>query len=418
MPRRSSPPRRSITAALDLVDEREPTLHALVPEPDRRGRVGTELAAPDRPRGGALDAVAVGVKDLIQVDGLPTQAGSTLPPEALAGPQARVIDRLRAAGAVVLGKTRMTEFAFQAPAATTNPRGQAHTPGGSSSGSAAAVAAGYTPLALGTQTVDSIVTPAAYCGVVGFKPSHGRVPVDGVVPFAPSADHLGLLAADIDMVLRAAPVIDDGWVPVPPIDAPRVAVPIGPYLQLVDDLALAEFRSTIAQLSAAGWTVEEVPALDDIDAVVADHRRLIAAEFAHVHRAWFERFGDRYRPRTAALIEEGRTVAPREAELSRVRAAVLSDRLSDALAAVEADAWVAPAATGAAPRGLDAIGAAVMSLPRTSAHLPAVTHPAGASTNGLPFGLQLIGRPDGDEALMEVAATAAAHLDQAAADGH
>ncbi|HEX5542223.1 MAG TPA: amidase, partial [Micromonospora sp.] len=174
----------------DRIDEVDPELQAFVPEPDRRGRLAEEARSvaarwtrPEtRP---ALYGVPVGVKDVVRVDGLPIRAGSAFPPEVLGGAQASVVERLRAAGALVAGKTVTAEFAASAPGPTRNPHDPAYTPGGSSSGSAAAVAAGMVPLAIGTQTIGSMIRPAAFCGVVGFKPTHGRIPADGVIAHSP-----------------------------------------------------------------------------------------------------------------------------------------------------------------------------------------------------------------------------------------
>ncbi len=210
-----------IQETCDLLDRVEPRLLALVVEPKRRRRLLAEAERQDP----SLRQFLIGVKDIVNVAGLPTQAGSTLPGRLFAGPEATVVSRLRAAGAIVLGKTTTTEFAFTEPPPTTNPHDERHTPGGSSSGSAAAVAAGYVPLAIGTQTVDSIVTPAAYCGVVGFKPSYDRVPVEGVVPFSPAMDHVGFLASDVEIIAFAAEIVCDGWRAVTESALPAIGLP-------------------------------------------------------------------------------------------------------------------------------------------------------------------------------------------------
>ncbi len=168
---------------LARLEEADAQIRSLMPERGRAERLERELSAtPDGP----LRGLVVGVKDIFHVDGLPTTAGSTLPVEELAGPEAAAVSLLRNAGAVVLGKTVTTEFAFAEPGPTRNPRNPEHTPGGSSSGSAAAVAAGHCPLALGSQTVGSVIRPAAFCGVVGYKPSYGRISTAGVIPLAES----------------------------------------------------------------------------------------------------------------------------------------------------------------------------------------------------------------------------------------
>jgi Asp-tRNA(Asn)/Glu-tRNA(Gln) amidotransferase A subunit family amidase len=194
----------------DRICEFDRGIKAFLPEPGRRDRL--ERDARSVPGAGLpLQGMPVGVKDIIRVDGLPTRAGSALPPEVFAGPQAPLVDRLRAAGALVAGKTVTAEFAVTAPGPTRNPRNRAHSPGGSSSGSAAAVAAGMVPLAVGSQTVGSVIRPAAYCGVAGFKPTHGRIPVEGVIANAPSFDTVGVFAPDVAGVALAASVLCDGW---------------------------------------------------------------------------------------------------------------------------------------------------------------------------------------------------------------
>ncbi|MEE9278250.1 MAG: amidase family protein, partial [Dehalococcoidia bacterium] len=174
----------------------EPQVRAVLPERGRRERLLREAEAlarryPDPGGRPVLFGALVGVKDIFAVEGFEMRAGSALPPELFAGDEAESVRRLRAAGALVLGKTVNTEFAFSDPGATANPHNPAHTPGGSSSGSAAAVAAGIAALALGSQTVGSVIRPASFCGVVGVKPSYGRIPYDGVLYFSESMDHVG-----------------------------------------------------------------------------------------------------------------------------------------------------------------------------------------------------------------------------------
>ncbi|HVZ20435.1 MAG TPA: amidase, partial [Vicinamibacterales bacterium] len=195
-----------------LVEAREPEIQALLPEEGRFDRLRRDARAladryPDAAARPPLFGLFFGVKDIFHVDGWPTRAGSRLPPEILHGPQATSVSRLLAAGALMLGKTVTTEFAYFTPGPTRNPHNVEHTPGGSSSGSAAAVAAGFCDLALGTQTIGSIIRPAAFCGIVGFKPTFGRIPADGLVACAPSLDHVGALTRDVATLTRAAFVL-------------------------------------------------------------------------------------------------------------------------------------------------------------------------------------------------------------------
>ena len=380
---------------------------AFVPEPGRAVRLAAETAA--AVPGGPLYGVPVGVKDIIHVDGLPTRAGSALPPEVLAGPQATVVDRLRAAGAVVAGKTVTAEFAMTAPGPTRNPRNPAHTPGGSSSGSAAAVAAGLVPLAVGTQTVGSVIRPAAYCGIVGFKPTYGRIPADGVIPNAPSLDTVGLFAPDAAGVARAAAVLCDDWRPVavqPPPRLPVLGIPVGPYLERAGAEALEAFHDQVQRLRSAGFAVREVPALADFDAVARQLFILNRYEAARSHAAWFPRYGHLYREQTAATVRQGQALDHSDhARASRERE-LLRDRLLDAMAARHTiDLWLSPSATGPAPLGLHTTGDSVMCLPWSYAGLPSLTLPAGHAANGLPLGLQLVARPGADELLLAWAAS-------------
>lgn len=293
-----------------------------------------------------------------------------------------------------------TEFAYFAPGPTRNPHDPEHTPGGSSSGSAAAVAAGYCPLALGTQTIGSLVRPAAYCGVVGFKPTYDRVPRAGVIPLAPSVDHVGWLAADVAMAARAAAVLVADWRPAGPASRPRLGIPEGPFLEHAWPEGLAHFRRTAGRLAAAGFDVVPVPALADLAAVAERHRRLVAAEAARVHARWFARFRPLYHPKTAELIERGRTVGDGELERDRGGREALRRELEEAMDMAEIDLWISPPAQGAAPPGLASTGDPVMNLPWTHAGMPVLALPAGAQAAGLPMGLQVTGRWGADEALL------------------
>ncbi|MFJ9951444.1 amidase [Kitasatospora sp. NPDC091207] len=397
-----------LCAAIERLD---PLIHTFVPEPGRPGRLRAEARAlvaryPDPAAAPPLYGVAVGIKDIVHVDGLPTHAGSALPPGVLAGPQAVVVDRLRAAGALVAGKTVTAEFAGGAPGPTRNPHHPGHTPGGSSSGSAAAVAAGLVSLAIGTQTVGSVIRPAAYCGVVGLRPTYGRIPMDGVIPNAPSFDTLGLFTADLAGAALAAPLLCDDWqdAPVPSGPPPVLGVPTGPYLEQAGPVALAAFREQLDLLAAAGWTVREVDLLPDFGWLVGQVRTINRFEQARSHADWFARFGGLYRPETAAGIRHGQAVRPEDYETALTAREPARTGLADAWAAAGVDLVVAPAATGPAPLGLSSTGDAVMSLPWSYAGLPALSLPAGVSAAGLPLGLQVVGAAGADELLLARAA--------------
>ncbi|WP_405012178.1 amidase [Kitasatospora sp. NBC_01539] len=387
------------------IDRVDPGVRAFVPEPGRHDRLTADaraLAARHPVAAGRppLYGVAVGVKDVVHVDGLPTHAGSALPPGALAGPEGALMARLRAAGALVAGKTVTAEFAVLAPGQTRNPHDLAHSPGGSSSGSAAAVAAGLVPLAIGTQTVGSMIRPAAYCGVVGFRPTYGRMPVDGVIAHAPTLDTTGCYASDVAGVVLAASVLCDDWRPAGAPGAPVLGVPVGPYLAEVRPEALAAFERTVAGL---GLPVRRVDPFGDFEAVRHHLLTIIRYELAQGHADLFARFGGLYRPETVAAIRQGRGIDRADHAAALAARADFRRRLAGVTAARGVDVWVTPAATGPAPRGLDSTGSAVMSLPWSLAGLPAVSLPAGR-LEGLPLGLQCVGAEGGDERLLAHAA--------------
>ncbi|MFI6447288.1 amidase [Kitasatospora sp. NPDC050543] len=388
------------------IEQIDPVLRAFVPEPGRHHRLHAEAGAlaarhRDPSTRPALYAVAVGIKDVVRVDGLPTHAGSALPPGVLAGPQAAVAVRLRAAGALIAGKTVTAEFAVNAPGPTHNPHHLGHTPGGSSSGSAAAVAAGLVPLAIGTQTIGSVIRPAAYCGVVGFRPTYGRIPTDGVVPHAPSLDTVGTFTADVEGAALAAAVLCDDWRPAaPPGRAPVAGIPVGPYLEHADVAAVEAFERQLKVLGQAGVTMRQVELIPDFDEVVRHLHVISRYELARVHADWFTRFGGLYRHETAAAVRHGQEIDPADHAAALRARAHFRERIAEATARAGVDLWLAPAATGPAPRGLEGTGDAVMSLPWSYAGLPALTLPAGYAPDGLPLGLQCVGAEGADEPLL------------------
>ena len=391
---------------------REPEILALLPEPERFARLRRDarwlLAQhPSPERRPPLFGVPLGVKDIFHVDGFATQAGSRLPPELLRGDEAASVAVLRRAGVLILGKTVTTEFAYFAPGPTRNPHDPARTPGGSSSGSAAAVAAGLCPLALGTQTIGSIGRPAAYCGVVGYKPSYDRISRDGVIPLAPSVDHVGFFSTDAASAALVASLLCKDWRPSaePAPEAktarPALGIPEGPYLESAGREALGHFRDVVERLADAGFPLAVVPAMSDFAEIAERHRRLVAAEAAQVHAAWFKRYGELYQPKTAELIVRGQKVTAAELQRDLAGRDELRRRLHELMDAHQLDLWVAPAAPGPAPAGLASTGDPIMNLPWTHAGLPTVVVPSGFDGESrLPLGLQIAARFSADEALL------------------
>ena len=424
-----------------LIARREPEVLALLPEEGRFDRLRREWDAlnrryPDPATRPPLFGALVGVKDIFNVDGFPTRAGSDLPAELFTGPEAACVTALKSAGALVLGKTVTTQFAYFAPGPTRHPLsvtlGELRTPGGSSSGSAAAVAAGFCSSALGTQTIGSIIRPAAFCGVVGYKPTFGRVPIDGVLPLSPSADTAGWFGGTVEDVRTVAATVVPGWRPVeeekggkgeggkgstpallhpfspapllPLSPAVVLGIPDGPYLERASAEGLAHFWQTVRRLEAAGIEIRRVPAMAGYDDIHRRHNDLVAYEAAQTHARWFEAFREQYHPKTAELIERGRAISEAGYRRALDGRAQLRDELHRLMDAHGLDLWIAPAAVGAALPGLESTGDPVMALPWTHAGLPAVSLPAGTGAGGWPMGLQVVGRFGEDEALL--AATA------------
>ncbi|MFC7098839.1 amidase [Halobaculum marinum] len=413
--------REYATTVRDRIDERDGAVHAWVDDGKSRAWLTAEADAmerrhPDAAERPPLFGVPVGVKDIFHVDGLPTRAGSSLPPGELAGPEATAVRRLASAGALVAGKTHTTEFAYFEPGPTRNPHDLDHTPGGSSSGSAAAVANGTTPLALGSQTVGSVIRPAAFCGVVGYKPTFGRIPTDGVIPLSTSVDHVGFFTRDVAGARLAASVLLDGWDDDGTDSAaarPTLGVPDGPYLDQATAVGRDAFDAAIDALARAGYDLVNVPAFDDIDAVNERHDTLVAADAALAHGDWYTAYPDRYADATAELIEEGRQAPVSALVRGRRGRAELRRTLAARAADHDVDAWVAPAAPGPAPEGIDDTGDPVMNLPWTHAGLPTVGLPAG-EVDGLPVGVQVAGAFGSDERLLRWASDLGTALSDAA----
>jgi Asp-tRNA(Asn)/Glu-tRNA(Gln) amidotransferase A subunit family amidase len=394
-----------------LFNDREPSVQAFLPEEGRFERLLKEAEAlilkyPDMVARPHLYGMLAGVKDIFHVEGFKTQAGSRLPEEKLQGSEARSVTRLKNAGALILGKTVTTEFAYFRPGPTRNPHHKEHTPGGSSSGSAAAVGADLCPIALGTQTIGSIIRPAAFCGVVGFKPTYERVSREGVIPLSPSLDHIGSFTQDVYTAKQVASVLVEDWKLLAIEEAgikqrkPALGIPEGPYLSSASDSALARFSATCDSLARAGYVLRRIPVMNDFQEVRARHDRIMSAEAARGHAAWFEEHADLYSPKFNELIQRGQAVTDSPLKEALAARETFRAQLRQAMIDNNIELWIAPSAPGAAPKGLESTGDPVMNLPWTQAGLPAISLPAGKNEEGLPLGLQLIANWYKDESLL------------------
>jgi len=389
-------------ACLERIAAEEPRVEAWEAlDPEQALAEARRLDQAGRP--GPLHGLPVGVKDIIDTADLPTARGSALfagrrPPE-----DASCVASLRRAGALILGKTVTTELAYYSPGKTRNPHDPTRTPGGSSSGSAAAVAAEMVPAALGSQTAGSVLRPASFCGVVGLKPSHGLLPLAGVSPLAPSLDTLGCFARsalDLPLLLAGlgAPVA-----PPPPPARWRVGI----CRTEAWPAAAAETREAVERaarsLAGAGARVAEVA--ERFDGLSEAQRTVMAAEAA-VALGDLRVHGDRLSPQIRELLAAGDAVT--SSQLSAARAAAAAGRRVLAALFAEWDVLLTGSALGEAPVGLGATGDPALNRIWTLLGAPCVSLPTGRGPSGMPVGVQLVGPVGGDGLLLAAAAWAEA----------
>jgi Asp-tRNA(Asn)/Glu-tRNA(Gln) amidotransferase A subunit family amidase len=360
-------------------------------------------------RPGVLKGVPVGIKDVIDTYDMPTQHGSPIYAGNRPFADAACVALTRAAGGVILGKTVTTEFANRHPRETVHPLNPAHTPGGSSSGSAAAVADFQVPVGFGTQTGGSTIRPAAFCGVIGYKPSFGEFSRVGIKMQCHNLDTLGIICRSLDDVslLRAALLVQ----PRRPVDrasnAPRIGFCRTPAWDHADGDTHALLERTASRLSAAGASVKDVaPVPSDI---LDQQHRIFAFEAARNYAYEYEVHGDKLSPSLRdGLLKPGREL-PLSAYIEAIETAeAFRARLDDVFG--EFDVLLAPSAVGEAPEGLHSTGDARFNAIWTLAWTPCVTLPAGAGHKGLPLGIQLVGARFRDEALLDAAAWVEAQL--------
>jgi Asp-tRNA(Asn)/Glu-tRNA(Gln) amidotransferase A subunit family amidase len=353
---------------------------------------------------GPLHGIPVGIKDIIDVQGGATGAGSPLCGHQAAPADAPLVASLRRAGAVILGKTVTVEFACFDPSATRNPWNLAHTPGGSSSGSAAAIATGMCLGALGTQTGGSLVRPSAYCGVATCKPTFGKLSTEGIIPVSKSLDHAGPMARKVaDLALLLDCLLG--------VTTPRPLRPWGPpRLGLLDTIALAEpdetvrqaTQSALEQLEQAGAEIQPVCLPQVFADVMKMHRRIMAAEAAAYHRDRFARHRDQYGPMIASLLDEGLAVTAVDYLAAKAWHRDFRRQASKLLDGV--DALIMPSTQTTAPATLETTGTPHFQAPWSLARLPVVGIPCGVAADDMPAGVQLIGRANDDAKLLRMAA--------------
>lgn len=400
----SAGPRRATESLLARIRVREPDVQAWAALDEARALALAEAcahAAPDAP----LAGVPFGVKDIIDTADLPTRCGSRAYADRRPDRDAGIVERIRRAGGFVLGKTHTTELAYMHPAPTRNPWNPAHTPGGSSAGSAAAVAAGFVPAAIGTQTNGSVIRPAAYCGVVGFKPTFGLLPMRGVLPFSETLDQLGTFAATVaDCAFVTAPLADGDALParVPRLaEAPRVGVLARYPWNDAEPEAAAHFAGVIERLAAAGARPTAIALPDSIADAKRVQRTIMLFEAARRHAPLQARARALLTPALNEGLDEGRRIAEADYRAALARRAAIAEAALDVFDGL--DAIASPPAPGAAPASLAATGDPSFCTLWSLIGAPAITVPSGCAASGLPFGLQLASAPGEDARLLAVA---------------
>ena len=344
---------------------------------------------------GPLAGIPFGAKDIFETRGMATEYGSPLYAGRQGAADAAVIAELEEQGAVLIGKTHTTAFASFDAAPTRNPRAPGRTPGGSSAGSAAAVAAGMVPFALGTQTLGSVLRPASYCGVCGFKPSFGLIPIEGALPFAPSLDTVGFFTATVEDMDFLWSHGFGGHSDVSLRDLARLRLPAEePMARAMED--------TAGRLRAAGIRVDDMDAPAGWNAVVEAAFVINAYEGARSHEQRYRDFGERIGARLAALVRRGLDIPSAEYEAARERVAAMRAEVSRIF--WEYPAIICPAATGPPPAGLDFTGDPAANAPWTALGVPAISVPLPGYD--IPMGMQLTGAWGRDDAVVVVAAEA------------
>ena len=413
-------PSTYIESLLQRITTHDPALQAWVTidrakAMDAALRRERELAAGDTP--GILQGVPVGLKDIFYTAGMKTTACSRIYADFVPDYDATCVTRLKDAGAVILGKAVTTEFATSDPSPTRNPWNAEHTPGGSSSGSSVAVAAGMCPAALGSQTGGSTCRPAAYNGIVGLKPSYGRISRYGVIPVSWSLDTVGILVrtvTDAALLLQAMAGYDandpgSANVPVPDYGQqmadwkgpPRIGLLKGYFFDRATPEVRHHTEEIAQQLAQAGAVVEELELPESFATAPAAQRIVMNVECAAFHEEFFRHRADEYGPRLRANIEMGMLVpGVTYLQAQRLRRRFRQDMTE---LAQRVDILMTPATPAPAPRDLNTTGDAAFQAPWTSAGLPTIVIPSGLSEDGLPLGIQFAAPPFEEGVLLSAA---------------
>jgi Asp-tRNA(Asn)/Glu-tRNA(Gln) amidotransferase A subunit family amidase len=393
-----------VGSCLDQITLREPVVHAWSHLDSQHALQAARLCDATAPLS-PLHGIPFAVKDVIDAFDMPTGMGSSIYEGYRPRADAACVATLRAVGAVILGKTVTAEFAGVSPGPTTNPLAATHTPGGSSSGSAAAVAAKMVPIAFGTQTGGSILRPASFCGIVGFKPSFGTVNRTGLKLAAEGLDTIGLMARDIDdIVLFWSALVGRGFTPIAQREAPpRLALFRSHHWHRATADTVAAVEGTARSLEAEGAIIEELPLPDGFAEL--NHARIVINGYERARAlAWeWAHHAGRISARLSQTLAQGWSFSS-ESYLAAIRVAEhWRSWFADVMERGRYDGVITAAVNGEAPEGLASTGDASFQEIWTILHVPTITLPLSAGGTGLPIGVQFVGRRLADEALLGLA---------------
>ncbi len=393
-------PTELVESLLERINETEPLIHAWVTINPEALKAATQ-AAEAEPRGG-LYGIPIGVKDIYYTAGMRTTMGSPIYHDFTPDYDADMIKQIKKQGAIVLGKTETTEFALHDPAPTRNPWNTNHTPGGSSSGSAAAVATGMCPAAFGSQTGGSVIRPASYCGVIGVKPTYDLLSRGGVYPLSWSLDHIGYMTRTVEdthHMLCALTDTEKEWrkreTP------PKIGVLRGYFKENAEPEVWEGYEHAIKRLWGEGADMIDAPQPPSFKHVPDVHRVIMAAETAAAHEDNFRKRKPEYGEYIQGYISSGLLIpATVYLRAQRQRVKIIEDMV-DLIKGY--DCVVCPSSVDTAPEGLEWTGSPAFNAPWSLTGLPSITVPMGLAPNKLPLGLQLIGTPYNEWNLLEVA---------------
>jgi len=411
-----------VEACLSRIDELEDSIGAWTHLDKEIARQQARDADEFRRRGlrlGSLHGLPIGIKDIIDTRDYATELGTLLHKGRQPTIDATLVSLLKEAGAIILGKTVTTELAVASPGKTTNPHNSKHTPGGSSSGSAAAVASGMVPLAIGTQTNGSVIRPASFCGIYGFKPSFGRISRQGVLKQSSPLDTVGVFARCLEDLALISDVVmrydaqDDAMLPIAPPCISSVMVepvPINPVFAFIrspawdkaEQVTKDGFRELIEAVNdSMPKTIDIFDLPEHFDNIFEDHRKVMEADLARNFADEYSRGKADISDALCSIIERGQTITDDEYNASVATIADYASCLDDVFELY--DAVITPATTGPAPEGLDTTGDPIMNTIWTFCGTPTLSLPLMQNDDGLPFGVQLVGEKNDDARLFRSA---------------